>query len=141
VPGRPADKGALHTALILLAEQDPLINVRQDDIRQEVFVSLYGEVQKEVIQATLASDFGIDVTFRETTMIYLPVLARLRAVPRAPAIRGSSCLLADEIPAASVHDLEQRLPGITRGEGTVDCAFDRYQLVKGAVPTRPVSAP
>jgi len=26
-------------------------------------------VQKEVIQATLATDFGIDVEFRETTMI------------------------------------------------------------------------
>jgi ribosomal protection tetracycline resistance protein len=35
----------------------------------EVSVSLYGEVQKEVIQATLASDYGIDVTFRETTTI------------------------------------------------------------------------
>ena len=34
-------------------------------------MSLYGEVQKEVIQATLASDFGIDVTFRETTTIYI----------------------------------------------------------------------
>ncbi len=34
-------------------------------------VSLYGEVQKEVIQATLANDFGIDVTFRETTTIYI----------------------------------------------------------------------
>ena len=32
-------------------------------------MSLYGEVQKEVIQATLAADFGIDVTFRETTTI------------------------------------------------------------------------
>ena len=36
---------------------------------QELFVSLYGEVQKEVIQATLANDFGIDVEFRETTTI------------------------------------------------------------------------
>ena len=32
-------------------------------------MSLYGEVQREVIQATLASDFGTDVAFRETTMI------------------------------------------------------------------------
>ncbi|MDF2760404.1 MAG: GTP-binding protein, partial [Thermomicrobiales bacterium] len=31
---RPADKGALHVALTQLAEQDPLINVRQDDSRQ-----------------------------------------------------------------------------------------------------------
>ncbi|MBA3643469.1 MAG: TetM/TetW/TetO/TetS family tetracycline resistance ribosomal protection protein [Chloroflexia bacterium] len=69
VPRRPADKGALHVALTQLAEQDPLINLRQDDVRQELFLSLYGEVQKEVIQATLANDFKIDVEFRETTTI------------------------------------------------------------------------
>jgi ribosomal protection tetracycline resistance protein len=69
VPRTHADKGALHVALTQLAEQDPLINVRQDDLRQELSVSLYGEVQKEVIEATLAQDFGIDVTFRETTTI------------------------------------------------------------------------
>ena len=69
VPRRPADRGALHAALAQLAEQDPLINLRQDDLRQEIFVSLYGEVQKEVIQATLANDFDIDVEFRETTTI------------------------------------------------------------------------
>jgi ribosomal protection tetracycline resistance protein len=71
VPRRPADRGPLHTALTQLAEQDPLINVRLDEIRQEISVSLYGEVQKEVIQATLADDFGVDVTFRETTTICL----------------------------------------------------------------------
>lgn len=36
-------------------------------MRGEVSVSLYGEVQKEVIQATLEDEFGIDVVFRETT--------------------------------------------------------------------------
>jgi ribosomal protection tetracycline resistance protein len=69
VPRHRADKGALHVALTQLAEQDPLINLRQDDIRQELHVSLYGEVQKEVIGATLANDFSIDVEFRETTTI------------------------------------------------------------------------
>jgi ribosomal protection tetracycline resistance protein len=287
VPCRPTDKGALHVALAQLAEQDPLINLRQDDIRQEVSVSLYGEVQKEVIQATLANDFGVDVTFRETTTIcverligtgaaveiidkepnpflatvglriepapidtgvefrlgvelgsmpfsffkavedtvkealrqgihgwqvtdctvtmtrsgywprqshshgvfdksmsstagdfrnltplvlmsalkqagtrvyepmhrfhlelpadtlgpILPVLARLGAVPRTPAMRGSSCLLEGEIPAARVHELEQQLPALTRGEGVLESAFDRYQPVRGTmpIPTRPRS--
>ena len=69
VPRRIVDQGALRVALDQLAEQDPLINVRQDDTRQEISVSLYGEVQKEVIQATLANDFGLDVSFRETTTI------------------------------------------------------------------------
>ncbi|MFF8641784.1 GTP-binding protein [Streptomyces sp. NPDC015345] len=68
-PLRPADRGALHVALTQLAEQDPLIDLRQDAVRQEVSVSLYGEVQKEVIQATLAEEFGLDVSFRETTTI------------------------------------------------------------------------
>jgi ribosomal protection tetracycline resistance protein len=69
VPLDPDDKGALRIALAQLAEQDPLIDVRQDDTRQEISVSLYGEVQKEVVQATLADDFGLDVNFRETTPI------------------------------------------------------------------------
>ncbi|HSP73055.1 MAG TPA: translation factor GTPase family protein [Gaiellaceae bacterium] len=69
VPADPADGARLRVALGRLAEQDPLIDVRQDDTRGEISVSLYGEVQKEVVQATLASDFGLDVTFRETTPI------------------------------------------------------------------------
>ncbi|MCG5220752.1 elongation factor G [Streptosporangium sp. KLBMP 9127] len=284
-PCRPADKGALHLALTQLAEQDPLIDLRQDDLRQETSVSLYGEVQKEVIQATLANDFGIDVTFRETTTIHierpvgtgaaaeimsaesnpflatvglriepapigtgvdfglevelgsmpfsfikaveetvretlrqglhgwevidcvvtlthsgyaprqssahgvfdksmsstagdfrlltplvlmsalrqagtkvhepmhhfrldipveaygsvLPVLARLRAVPRSSATRGSSYLVEGVVPAASVHALERRLPSLTSGEGVLECAFDHYQPVHDTVPTRPRS--
>jgi ribosomal protection tetracycline resistance protein len=69
VPRRRSDRGTLRVALAQLAEADPLINVRQDDIRQEIYVSLYGEVQKEVIEATLAAEFGLAVTFRETTTI------------------------------------------------------------------------
>jgi ribosomal protection tetracycline resistance protein len=283
VPRSPADKGRLHVALTQLVEQDPLINLRHDTLRQETLVSLYGEVQKEVIQATLAEDFGIDVGFRESTTIcierpagtgsaveiigqapnpflatvglrvdpaaidsgvrfriefelgalprsflraveetvretlqqglygwkvtdctvtmthsgywprqshahatfdksmsstagdfrgltplvlmsaltqagtvvyepiqrftleipadtlgqLLPVLAQLRAVPHTPAARGSSCVLDGEIPAAQVHELEQQLPALTRGEGVLECAFGHYQAVRGPVPARP----
>ncbi len=281
VPRRSADKGALHVALAQLAEQDPLINLRQDDIRQELYVSLYGEVQKEVIRATLANDFDLDVEFRGTTTICVErpvgagaavetigeagnpflatvglriepapidtgvefrlevevgsiplfvykavedfqeaiedtvrktlrqgpygwqvtdctvtmtqsgytspgstardfrlltplvlmsalewagtvvcepihrfqleipadtfgatvsVLARLRAVPRTQEMRGPSCTLEGKVPAARVHELERRLPALTRGEGVLlKCAFDRYEPVGGAIPTRPRS--
>jgi ribosomal protection tetracycline resistance protein len=279
VPARASDKGALHAALAQLAESDPLINLRQDDIRSELRVSLYGEVQKEVIQATLADEFGLDVGFRESTTIcverlvrsgaaaefmdagdnpfratvglridpgapgtgvgfgveielgalpfsfiraihetvtetlleglsgwqvtdcsvtlthsgytpppphgwskwsssagdfrkltplvlmdalrragttvfepmhrftleipadalgsVLPALARLRAVPHAPATKGPFCVLEGDIPAAQVHLLQQQLPGLTRGEGVLDCAFDRYEPVRNEVPVRP----
>jgi ribosomal protection tetracycline resistance protein len=283
-PSRPADKGRLHVALTQLAEQDPLINLRQDDVRQELFVSLYGEVQKEVIQQTLADDFGVEAGFRETTTICierpvgtgtaverirkegnpflatvglriepapvgtgveyrpeasvlgtmprafftaveetvqealqqgvygwqvtdctvtlthtgyyprqshahqgfakemsstagdfrsltplvlmsalrqagtgvyepihrfrlelptdtlgpaLPALARLRAVPGTPSVRGLSCTLEGEIPAARVHELRQRLPALTRGEGVLETGFDSYRRVRGTIPTRP----
>lgn len=69
VPAHNDQKGALHVALTQLAEQDPLINLRQDDVRQELYLSLNGEVQKEVIQQTLANDFDIEVEFNETTTI------------------------------------------------------------------------
>jgi ribosomal protection tetracycline resistance protein len=65
----PADGQRLRAALAQLAEQDPLIDVRQDDTRGEISVSLYGEVQREVIEATLAEDYGLGVEFRETTTI------------------------------------------------------------------------
>jgi ribosomal protection tetracycline resistance protein len=68
-PRDPEEKQALRVALAQLAEQDPLIDVRQDDRRREISVSLYGEVQKEVIQATLADDYGLDVEFHQTTTI------------------------------------------------------------------------
>ncbi len=282
LPDRPGDKGALHVALTQLAEQDPLINLRQDEIRQEISVSLYGEVQKEVIQATLANDFGVDVTFQESsticierpvgtgaefeligkepnpflatvglrvdpapvnsgvefrlevelgsmpfaffkaveetvkdtlrqgihgwqvtdcvitmthsgywarqshahgtfdksmsstagdfrnltplvllsalkragTRVYepmhrflldipedtlgavLPVLARLRAVPGPSPTHASSYLLEGDIPAAHVHELQQQLPALTRGEGVLESTFDHYQPIRGAVPTR-----
>ncbi|WP_433425565.1 GTP-binding protein [Microtetraspora malaysiensis] len=280
VPRHPEEKGALHVALAQLAEQDPLINLRQDDLRQELFLSLYGEVQKEVIQETLATDFGIDVDFRETTTIcferpigtgvaveilgkepnpflatvglriepaaagsgvgvklevkvgsiplfiykaveefqkaientvretlrqglrgwqvtdctvtitqsgytspestardfrlltpmvlmsalqqagtvvcepvhrfhldvpadtigtILPVLARLSAVPRVPEIRGPACVLEGEIPAARVHELQRQLHALTRGEGVLEFAFDHYEPVRGAPPSRPRS--
>jgi ribosomal protection tetracycline resistance protein len=286
-PRRRADKGRLYTALTQLAEQDPLINLRQDDLRQELHVSLYGEVQKEVIQATLANDYRIDVAFRGSTTLcierpvgtgeavellqeesnpfratiglsihpappgsgidfrlrvdprtapthlyknvdgftqmmgqyvrrtmqeglfgwqvtdctvtmtkcgysvadgppstrgpdstpadfrkltplvlmaalrragtrvcepihryqlevpadalgaVLPALARLAAAPQAPVASGSAYILEGDVPAARVHELQQRLSALTRGEGMLESTFDHYQPVRGLVPTRP----
>ncbi|MGX1566256.1 GTP-binding protein [Streptomyces sp. NPDC055506] len=284
VPGPDVNGGALHLALTQLAEQDPLIGLRHDERRQETSVSLYGEVQKEVIQATLAEEYGLAVTFRETTPLcverlvgsgqavefnkkdanpflatvglrvdpapvgsgvgfrlevelgsmpyaffkavedtvretldqgphgwripdctvtmthsgysprqshahqgfdksmsstgadfrgltplvlvealrragtrvhepmhrfrieapadtlgaLLPVLAALGAVPQTTETRGAGCVLAGTVPAARVHELEQRLPGLTRGEGELESVFDHYAPVThGTVPRRP----
>jgi ribosomal protection tetracycline resistance protein len=148
VPRRRADRGALHAALDELAEQDPLINLRQDDVRQEIFVSLYGEVQKEVIQATLAEQYGIAVTFRETTTLCIerpigtgeavevnkvdpnPFLATvgLRVEPAAPG-GGVSFALAVELgsmPPAFFKAVEETVQETLRqglhGWPVTDCA-------------------
>ena len=73
----PSEQGSLRAALSQLAEQDPLIDVRQDEHRHEISVSLYGEVQKEVIQATLERDYGIAADFRETTTVCIERPARV----------------------------------------------------------------
>jgi ribosomal protection tetracycline resistance protein len=74
---KPEESGSLRAALAQLAEQDPLIDVRQDDTGHEISVSLYGEVQKEVIQATLERDYGIGADFRETTTVCIERPARV----------------------------------------------------------------
>jgi ribosomal protection tetracycline resistance protein len=286
-PVRRHDRGRLHAALTQLAEQDPLIDLRQDDTRHELSLSLYGEVQKEVIQATLADEYGIEVDFRETTTVcierllgpgaavetmnvdpnpflatvglrlepgpvgvgvtfelevelgsmplafiraiedtvretlhqglsgwevpdcrvtltrsgyaprqshahatfdksmsstgadfrsltplvvmtalreagtrvceplhrfrlevpadtfgaVMPALAAVGAVPHASTTAGSLGTIEGEIPAARVHQLQRRLPGLSRGEGVLESTFDHHQPVRGPVLTRPRLGP
>ena len=69
---RPVDAGRateLAAALQVLAEQDPLIDIRRDTVRSQVSVRLYGEVQKEVIASTLAADFGLPVLFEPSRVV------------------------------------------------------------------------
>jgi ribosomal protection tetracycline resistance protein len=74
------DRTGLHAALTQQAEQDPLIGLRQRG--DELCVSLYGEVQKEVIEATLRDDYAIAVTFHETTTIHIERLAGVGSAVR-----------------------------------------------------------
>lgn len=282
VPTDESARGALHTALSQLAEQDPLIGMRSNDARREIQVSLYGEVQKEVIAATLSGEYGIEVTFRETTVLcverpagsgaaheligaddnpflatvglrvepnepgsgccfgleielgsmpsafftavwetveetleqglygwpvrdcvvimthsgyyarqshsgatfdksmsstardfrlltplvlmralaragtqlleplhrfhlelppdtvaaVLPVLARLHGVPEVPEHTDSRTVVQGSIPAAHLYEFQQLLPGLTRGEATLEASFDRYEPARGAPPHR-----
>jgi len=67
----------------------------------------------------------------------LAALAVMRGVPLLTNRRGSACVVEGEIRAARVHELTQQLPGLTRGEGVVESAFERYQPARGEIPTRP----
>ena len=68
-PVEPGQITRLREALEQLAEQDPLISLRQRNEEGEISLRLFGEVQKEVVTETLARDFGIRVTFGPTQTI------------------------------------------------------------------------
>jgi ribosomal protection tetracycline resistance protein len=65
----PTQRGPLLAALATLVDQDPLINLRQDDDRAETRLSLHGEVQLQVIAARLADEFGVRATFRPLSVV------------------------------------------------------------------------
>lgn len=67
----PGDGPRLLEALRDLAEQDPLIAVRHDGRSGDISVSLYGEVQKEVIQATLEREYGVVAGFERATPLFV----------------------------------------------------------------------
>ncbi len=140
LPRRRTDRAALHTALTQLAEQDPFIDLRWDEVREELAVSLYGEVQKEVIQATLVDEYGIEVDFQETTTVYIerplatgaaaefifrepnPFMATV-GLRLEPAPVGTGVTVRLDVPVESipmyvyhtVEDFRTALEGIVRG--------------------------
>ncbi len=66
----PAEGHRLRAALVQLADQDPLIGVRLDDLGR-LSVWLYGRVQQEVIAETLAREYGVEVEFEDATVVHV----------------------------------------------------------------------
>ncbi|MDD8002417.1 elongation factor G [Bacillus cereus] len=59
----------LYAALMELCEEDPLIKVWKDDVHNELYIRLFGEVQKEVIETTLFEKYNLQVTFSNTRVV------------------------------------------------------------------------
>ena len=59
--------------------------------------------------------------------------------PHGTGAQGASYVLEGHVPAGRVHELQQRLPGLTRGEGVLECSFDHHAPVHGPGPARPRS--
>jgi ribosomal protection tetracycline resistance protein len=71
----PAERARLFEAVRLLSAQDPLIDARLDGADQELTVSLYGEVQREVLTTRLAEEFGIAAEVTETRTVHVERVA------------------------------------------------------------------
>ncbi|MDQ3541303.1 MAG: GTP-binding protein, partial [Chloroflexota bacterium] len=65
----PSETTPMFAALEQLEEQDPLIDIRRGERDSSISLRLYGEVQKEVIEATLRDEYGIAVHFEPSQTI------------------------------------------------------------------------
>ncbi len=66
---QPEQNHQLVQALTELAEEDPLIKVIKDTFHHEIYLRLFGEVQKEVLEAILQEKYGLAVQFAETRVV------------------------------------------------------------------------
>lgn len=125
------DRVRLFQALTQLAEQDPLIRVRKAD---DITVSLYGEVQKEVIASLLASEYGVEVTFSETTPIHVERLngtgSALREITEGPWAAGVGFRVSPVAEGIEYH-LEVELGGLPRAFHTAIEETVRQTLRQG----------
>lgn len=109
----PADRSALFQALQQLSEQDPLINARLDGVDREITVSVYGEVQKEVITARLATEYGVAAEFLPTRTVHVERPAAIAEWHEQTVMGNASVGLRVE-PAAAGSGVEY-LMGVERG--------------------------
>lgn len=86
-PVDPGQRLAMNTALADLADGDPLINLRRDPNTGDAYIRLYGEVQREVIDATLRDEYGVAVAFGERSVLHVE---RLLGEGRAVEISGET---------------------------------------------------
>ncbi len=68
-PQIPSDAAKLNTALLRLAEEDPLISAHLVE-GGAMALLLYGEVQREVIAAKLLRYFGVEAVFDKVRPVY-----------------------------------------------------------------------
>src|SRR5262249_56589252 len=86
-----------------------------------ICVSVYGEVQEEVIQAALLADYGLEVEFRETTTICV----------ERPAAVGSAVERIKEEANPFLATVGLRVEPAERGSGV---KYTRDVAVHGTMP-------
>lgn len=64
------DNHKLYVALLNLSEEDPLLELETDYISGDIYINLFGEVQKEIIYSILNTQYGLNIEFSNTQTIY-----------------------------------------------------------------------
>jgi ribosomal protection tetracycline resistance protein len=64
------DNHNLYMALLNLSDEDPLLDLETDDSNKDIYINLFGEVQKEIISSVLESQYNLKVEFSNTQTMY-----------------------------------------------------------------------
>ena len=136
-PVDPAQRGALFAGLAELAEEDPLIDLRIDDVEGEAAISLHGEVQKEVIAALLEDRYGVRARFAQTSTLCIERVLGTGSSMDMIGQRGNPYLagIGLRVEAAPVGHGVEFSPGIERGR--LPAGVHRGD--RGGRPRRPAS--
>ncbi|CAN5576710.1 TetM/TetW/TetO/TetS family tetracycline resistance ribosomal protection protein [soil metagenome] len=116
-PVDPTRRTAMYAGLAELADEDPLIDLRLDEVDGEAAVSLHGEVQKEVLAALLEERFGVAVRFLDTSTVCLERVVGVGASADHIRVAGNPYLagLGLRVEAAPVGHGVEFSPGVERG--------------------------
>ena len=116
-PVDPTRRTALYAGLAELADEDPLIDLRLDEVDGEAAVSLHGEVQKEVLAALLEERYGVAVRFLDTSTVCLERVVGVGTAADRIGTGGNPYLagLGLRVEAAPVGHGVEFSPGVQRG--------------------------
>ena len=116
-PEDPTQRGALFAGLTELAEEDPLIDLRIDDVEGEAALSLHGEVQKEVVAALLEERYGVRARFSQTSTLCIERVIGTGSSRDLIGQRGNPYLagVGLRLEAAPIGHGVEFSPGIERG--------------------------
>ncbi len=81
----PEKNRQLYQALTELSEEDPLIKVSKETFHNEIYLRIFGEVQKEVLAAMVQERYGLTVAFSDTRVV---CIEKPRGTGRALDVRG-----------------------------------------------------
>jgi ribosomal protection tetracycline resistance protein len=84
-PVNPEQQRALYEALSKLADEDPMLDLT---VGKSLSVSMFGEIQMEILDELLAKRYKIPVTFSDALTIYMETPVKPAQV-RAPIYRSS----------------------------------------------------
>jgi len=77
---RPAQRKELLEALTIIEEGDPYLSYELSEFNDDIYISLFGYVQMEIVQETLKRDYGVDIQMTDPMTIYMETPAGMAEV-------------------------------------------------------------